>query len=99
MLIKKRRAWELPESAATPEDIYMNRRQWLKAAGFAGLGLAGSSALSSAAMAAIGGYPFEVASTEVIIDFYRQQGLALETVKAVRPGSQGCNEFVFRRAT
>ena len=59
MLIKKRRAWELPESAATPEDIYMNRRQWLKAAGFAGLGLAGSSALSSAAMAAIGGYPFE----------------------------------------
>ena len=59
MLIKKRRAWELPVSAATPEDIYMKRRQWLKAAGFAGLGLAGHDALSSAAMAAIGGYPFE----------------------------------------
>ena len=59
MLIKRRRAWELPESAATPEDIYVNRRQWLKAAGLAGLGLAGSSALASGAMAAIGGYPFE----------------------------------------
>ncbi|MBU75124.1 MAG: mononuclear molybdenum enzyme YedY, partial [Rhodospirillaceae bacterium] len=57
MLIKKRRAWQLPESAATPEDIYMNRRQWLKAVSFAGLGLASTSALSSVAMAAIGGYP------------------------------------------
>ena len=42
MLIKRRRSWELPESAATPESVYMNRREWLKGAGFAGLGLATS---------------------------------------------------------
>ena len=62
MLIKSRRSWELPEAAATSEDIYMNRRQWLKAAGFTGLGLgavlAGQGLLASSALAAIGGYPF-----------------------------------------
>ena len=30
MLIKQRRSWELPESAATSESVYMNRREWLK---------------------------------------------------------------------
>ena len=62
MLIKQRRSWELPESAATSESVYMNRREWLKAAGFAGLGLATSGliggGMASTAMAAIGGYPF-----------------------------------------
>ena len=62
MLIKTRRAWELPESAATPEHVYMSRREWLKAAGFAGLGLgaalAGNGLLAGSALAAIGGYPF-----------------------------------------
>ena len=62
MLIKSRRRWELHEAAATSEDIYMNRRQWLKAAGFTGLGLgavlAGQGLLASSALAAIGGYPF-----------------------------------------
>jgi sulfoxide reductase catalytic subunit YedY len=62
MLIRTRRIWELPESAATPESVWMNRRDWLRGAGFAGLGLA-TSALASgmmpaAALAAIGGYPF-----------------------------------------
>ena len=32
MLIKIRRGWELPESAATPEDVFLNRRRLLKAA-------------------------------------------------------------------
>ena len=32
MLIKVRRGWELPESAATPEAIFRNRRRFLKAA-------------------------------------------------------------------
>ena len=55
MLIKQRRSWELPESTATSESVYMNRREWLKAAGFAGLGLATSGLTASTAMAAIGG--------------------------------------------
>ena len=46
-LIKQRRSWELPESAATSESVYMNRREWLKAAGFAGLGLATSGLILS----------------------------------------------------
>ena len=62
MLLKSRRSWELPESAATPEDVYMNRRQWLKAAGFTGLGigavLAGNGLMARSALAAIDGYPF-----------------------------------------
>jgi len=40
MLIKRRKGWELPESAATPEDVYVNRRQLLAAAGIGGAGLA-----------------------------------------------------------
>ena len=58
MLIRTRRSWELPESAATPENVWMNRRAWLKGAGFAGLGLATSGLVPTAAMAAIGGYPY-----------------------------------------
>ena len=62
MLIKTKRSYELPGTAATPEDIYMNRRQWLKAAGFTGLGLgavlAGQGLIVGSAVAAIGGYPF-----------------------------------------
>jgi len=33
MLIRKRAGWELPESAATPEHVYMNRRQLMAAGG------------------------------------------------------------------
>ena len=33
MLIKRRRGWELPESAATPESVYLNRRALVGAAG------------------------------------------------------------------
>ncbi|MCB9994392.1 MAG: protein-methionine-sulfoxide reductase catalytic subunit MsrP [Hyphomicrobiaceae bacterium] len=40
MLIKIRKSWELPESAATPEDVYLNRRQLMK--GAAGAAIAGS---------------------------------------------------------
>ena len=62
MLLKRKRSWELPESAATDEAVYMNRRAWLKAAGFTGLGLgaalATSGGMAGAALAAIGGYPF-----------------------------------------
>jgi sulfoxide reductase catalytic subunit YedY len=34
MLIKKNRGWEIPERLATPESIYLNRRQILAAGGF-----------------------------------------------------------------
>jgi sulfoxide reductase catalytic subunit YedY len=30
MLIKKKRGWEIPESAATPESVYLNRRNLMK---------------------------------------------------------------------
>lgn len=45
----------------------------------------------------LGGYPFEVARPEEIVDFYRRQGFELEQLKTV--GNRlGCNEFVFRKA-
>jgi len=60
MLVRSRPDWALPETAVTPEPIYMNRRQWLQAAGFAGAGLATSLIFgghSGVAHAAIGPYP------------------------------------------
>ena len=33
MFIKQKRSWEIPESEATDEDVYWNRRQWMKATG------------------------------------------------------------------
>ena len=44
----------------------------------------------------LGGYPFEVAKPEQILDFYRSRGLALARL-ATAGGSPGCNEFVFHR--
>jgi SAM-dependent methyltransferase len=45
----------------------------------------------------VGGYPFEVAKPEEILDLYRARGLTLERLKTCG-GGLGCNEFVFRRA-
>ena len=45
MFIKIKRGWELPESAATPENVYLKRRHFLAAAGIAA---AAPLALSSA---------------------------------------------------
>ena len=59
MPIKLRKNWALPATAVTPERIFMNRRQWLQAAGFAGAGLAvifAGGAINSG-HAAIGPYP------------------------------------------
>lgn len=44
----------------------------------------------------LGGYPFEYAKPEVILDFYRDRGFTLERMTTAG-GSVGCNEFVFRR--
>jgi sulfoxide reductase catalytic subunit YedY len=39
--ILKRMKWEIPEREATPEDVYFNRRKFLRAAGITGIGAAG----------------------------------------------------------
>lgn len=44
MLIRKRRGWEIPERLATPEDVYLNRRGFLRALGLTGLGMMGTLA-------------------------------------------------------
>jgi 2-polyprenyl-6-hydroxyphenyl methylase/3-demethylubiquinone-9 3-methyltransferase len=44
----------------------------------------------------LGGYPFEVASPEEIVDFYRDAGFLLKKIRTV--GSKhGCNEFVLQK--
>lgn len=45
----------------------------------------------------VGGYPFETASPEAIVTFYRERGFDLERLLPCRRGSSGCNQFVFRR--
>lgn len=58
MLLRTKKSWELPASAATDEAAYVNRRDWLKRAGFAGLGLATSGLWTNTAGAApIAGFP------------------------------------------
>lgn len=43
----------------------------------------------------MGGYPFEVATPEAVIRFYRERGYIVDNLWTVR-NRQGCNEFVFR---
>lgn len=45
----------------------------------------------------VGGYPFEVAKPEELLDFYRTRGFELERMTTVG-GRLGCNELIFRRA-
>jgi sulfoxide reductase catalytic subunit YedY len=57
MLIKVKRGWELPDSAATPEHVYLNRRRFMAGAAagaVAGAVLGPSALLSGAAHAAEG---------------------------------------------
>ena len=49
MSIRNKRGWELPESAATPEPVYRNRRQLLGA-----LGLGGGALIAGAALWRLG---------------------------------------------
>ena len=39
MLIKTIHNWQIPESRATSEHVFVNRRKFIAAAGFAGIGL------------------------------------------------------------
>ena len=47
MLIKRRAGWEMPESQATPEAVFLDRRQWLAG----GLGAIAGAALPQLAAA------------------------------------------------
>lgn len=44
----------------------------------------------------LGGYPFEVARPEAIVDFYRARGFGLVKLKTCG-GRSGCNEYIFER--
>ena len=44
----------------------------------------------------LGGYPFEVARAEEIIDFYSPHDFVLQKLR-ICGGRTGCNKFVFRR--
>ncbi|MDE0780855.1 MAG: protein-methionine-sulfoxide reductase catalytic subunit MsrP [Alphaproteobacteria bacterium] len=58
MLIKVKRGWELPESAVTPEEVYVNRREIVKALGIAPALAAAASVLPAGlAFASIDGVP------------------------------------------
>lgn len=52
MLIKNRQGWELPESAATPENVFLNRRHFMKGLG-AGSILAGMGSFARPAFAEV----------------------------------------------
>lgn len=56
-LIRTRRAWEIPESSATPESVYLNRRRFLQSAAVLGLGAIGAAACGQATSR--GGQPSE----------------------------------------
>jgi 2-polyprenyl-6-hydroxyphenyl methylase/3-demethylubiquinone-9 3-methyltransferase len=43
----------------------------------------------------VGGYPFEVANPEQILDFYRERGFVLQRLKT--DTGHGCNEYVFQK--
>jgi 2-polyprenyl-6-hydroxyphenyl methylase/3-demethylubiquinone-9 3-methyltransferase len=44
----------------------------------------------------VGGWPFEVARPEEVIEFLQERGIRLQNLKTVG-GKMGCSEFVFRR--
>ena len=46
----------------------------------------------------VGGYPFEVAKPEEVLDFCRARGFELRRLSTCL-GGHGCNEFVFERVT
>ncbi|MCZ7594407.1 MAG: hypothetical protein M5U16_05400 [Hyphomicrobium sp.] len=45
----------------------------------------------------VGGYPFEAAKPELVLEFLRSRGFTLESMSTCG-GGHGCNEFVFRRS-
>jgi 2-polyprenyl-6-hydroxyphenyl methylase/3-demethylubiquinone-9 3-methyltransferase len=45
----------------------------------------------------VGGYPFEVASPEAVVDFCQAAGFQLRQLKTCA-GGHGCNEYVFGKS-
>ena len=52
MIVRMKRGWELPESAATPEHVFFNRRSFMTAAGGIAAGAAALPLLSAAGIRA-----------------------------------------------
>jgi 2-polyprenyl-3-methyl-5-hydroxy-6-metoxy-1,4-benzoquinol methylase len=46
----------------------------------------------------VGGYPFETATPEAVVDFYLARGFEVERLLPCRRGSSGCNQFVLQRS-
>ena len=46
----------------------------------------------------VGGYPFETATPEAVVEFLKPRGFVVERLALARRGSSGCNQFVFRRS-
>jgi methionine sulfoxide reductase catalytic subunit len=53
MLVRSKRGWELPENAATPESLFQDRRQVIKAMGLGLIAAAGGEWGAGEAMAAV----------------------------------------------
>ncbi|SON57004.1 Sulfoxide reductase catalytic subunit YedY precursor [Hartmannibacter diazotrophicus] len=57
MKIGRKHSWEIPEHLATPEDVFLNRRQLLAAAGFGSAMALAPGGITSAFAAGMDGYP------------------------------------------
>ena len=57
MFIRIKRGWEIPESAATPESVYLRRRDFLAAAGLGVAAISGSAQADDQADPSAGLYP------------------------------------------
>ena len=44
----------------------------------------------------VGGYPFEVATPELVFNFFKKRGFILEDLKTCA-GGVGCNEYIFKK--
>jgi sulfoxide reductase catalytic subunit YedY len=51
MHVRRKKGWEIPERLATPEAVYLNRREIVKAAGLGAMGVLGAAALPAVAFA------------------------------------------------
>lgn len=65
MLIKRKKNWQLPENRVTPEQVYFNRRKFLKTVGLSSLGAYGllSSCLDRSSQADAHGLADDVRAT------------------------------------
>ena len=87
MYVIRKRGWEIPERLATPESVYLNRREILKASGFSLMGGLLATALSDRAMAQ--------AQSDGSADLYpapRNRGWYIVSVRQIVPGTVAAND-------